>query len=344
LISTADLNFRNPNAIMQRQQQFGYASPPASNDPNIDCARPLSGCFGTSDPNAYPTQATGQMFSNLSNGLSDSYQLQVTLDKRLSHGFEMRGAYTLAKTIDLTSGFRARSSTYTNPLDYGQDRALADFDAPQRLVISGIWQIPLDRHFQGNRFLRKLTQGWQGNGIVTFQSGNPFNLLSENNSSQQGNGLDRPDEVGPAQIFHNPRTNRTFTPSADGVHGSCLPGETTGNFFIDPTNLVCAVQSPTLAGGVPIFSFGTLGRNTFLGPGINNWDLSLTKMTKITERQSIEFRAEFFNTWNHAQFQFVASDGYGGSGVFGQITSTRPHDSDTTSDARIIQFGLKYYF
>jgi hypothetical protein len=99
-----------------------------------------------------------------------------------------------------------------------------------------------------------------------------------------------------------------------------------------------------LTGGVPLFSFGTLGRNTFYGPGINNWDLSLTKTTKITERQSIEFRAEFFNTWNHAQFQFVKSDGYGGSGTFGQITSTRPHDSETTSDARIIQFGLKYYF
>jgi len=128
------------------------------------------------------------------------------------------------------------------------------------------------------------------------------------------------------------------------VHGSCLPSATTGNFWIDPTNLVCAVQSPTLTGGVPVFSFGTLGRNTFFGPGINNWDLSLTKTTKITERQSIEFRAEFFNTWNHAQFQFVKSNGYGGSGTFGQITSTRPHDSDTTSDARIIQFGLKYYF
>jgi hypothetical protein len=344
LISTADLNFRNPNAIMQRQQQFGYASPPASNDPNIDCARPLSGCFGTGDITASPTQATGQLLSNLSNGLSDSYQLQVTLDKRLSHGFEMRGAYTLAKTIDLTSGFRARSSTYTNPLDYAQDRGLADFDAPQRLVISGIWQIPLDRPFQGNRFLKKLTQGWQGNGIVTFQSGNPFTLFSSNNSSQQGSGLDRPNQIGPVQIFHDPRTNRTFTPSADGVHGSCLSGPTTGNFWIDPTNLVCAIQSPTLAGGVPIFSFGTLGRNTFFGPGINNWDLSLTKSTKITESQSIEFRAEFFNAWNHAQFQFVKTDGSGFSGTFGQITSTRPHDSQTTSNARIIQFGLKYYF
>jgi hypothetical protein len=344
LISSTDLNFRNPNEIMQRQQEFGIPSPPAANDSNIDCARPLSGCFGTSDPNASPTQVAGQLYTNLSNGLSDSYQLQVTLDKRLSHGFEMRGAYTLAKTIDLTSGFRARSSTYTNPLDYGQDRGLADFDAPQRLVISGIWQLPLDRHLQGNRFLRKLTQGWQGNGIVTFQSGNPINLYSENNSSQQSNGLDRPDVIGPVQIFHDPRANRTFTPSADGIHGSCLPGATTGNFWFDPTNLVCAVQSPGFAGGVPVFSFGTLGRNTFLGPGINNWDLSLTKTTKITESQSIEFRAEFFNAWNHAQFQFVASNGYGGSGVFGQITSTRPHDSDTTSDARIIQFGLKYYF
>jgi hypothetical protein len=85
-----------------------------------------------------------------------------------------------------------------------------------------------------------------------------------------------------------------------------------------------------------------MGRNALRGPGINNWDLSLTKKTKITERQSIEFRAEFFNAWNHAQFSNPDHQGF--SGTFGQLTLTRGHDSETTSGARIIQFGLKYYF
>jgi hypothetical protein len=331
LISQADLNFRNPAEMMRRSQAFGF-SPPA--DPNPDCARALSGCYGTNDPNASPADATGQLYTNFSNGISDSHQLQVTLDKRLSHGFEARGAYTFARTIDLTSGFRARSSTYTNPLDYSQDRGLADFDATHRLVFSGIWELPFDRHFQGNRYLHKLTEGWQANAIVTFQSGNPFTIYSQSDSSLQSSGLDRPDQLGPIPLFGNPRQVRTFSPGSDGIHGSCLGGTTTGNFYFDPTNLDCI--------NVPIFTFGTMGRNPLRGPGINNWDLSLTKRTNITERQSIEFRAEFFNAWNHAQFS--SPDHNGGSGTFAQITSTRPHDSDTTSGARIIQFGLKYYF
>jgi len=326
LISSADLNFPLPSDEMRQFNQFGST--------NIDCARPLSGCFGTNDPNAALIDA-GQLFSNLSNGVSNSQEFQLTLDKRLSHGFEARVAYTLSKTTDLTSGFRARSSTYTDPLYYGLDHALADFDAPQRLVVSGIWQVPFDRPFQSSgRFLRKLTSGWQVSGIVTFQSGNPFTVYNNINSSQQNNFLDRADVLGPVQVFHNPRTNRTFSPSADGTYGNCLGGPTTGNFYFDPTNLDCA--------NVPMFTYGTMGRNVLRGPGINNWDISLLKKTNITERQSIEFRAEFFNAWNHAQFSNPDATGF--DGTFGQVTFTRPHDSDTTSDARIIQFGLKYYF
>ncbi len=331
LIATTDLNFPNPSD--ERRQLALVGGDPAQ--VNIDCARPLSGCFGTTDPVNASLTDSGQLFTNLSNAISDSHQLQVTLDKRLSHGFDVRGAYTLAKTIDLSSGFRARSSTYTNPLNYRQDRALADFDATHRLVVSGIWELPLDRPFHDRRFLRKLTGGWEASGILTFQSGNPINLYQNNGSSLQNNFLERPDQLGgPIQIFHDARKIRTFSPNSDGVHGSCLAGSSTGNFYFDPTNLDCA--------NVPAFAFGTLGRNAFRGPGINNWDLSLMKKTNITERQSIEFRAEFFNTWNHAQFSNPDNNGF--SGTFGQIVSTRPHDSGTTSGARIIQFGLKYYF
>src|ERR1700693_4635744 len=73
--------------------------------------------------------------------------------------------------------------------------------------------------------------------------------------------------------------------------------------------------------GVPVFTFGTLGRNSRRGPGINNYDLSLMKKTNITESKSLEFRAEFFNAFNHAQF--LNPDNAGGSGTFGQITTNR---------------------
>jgi hypothetical protein len=330
IISLADLNHPSTEDEM-RQLGIVGGDPTAV---NVDCARPLSGCFGTTDPLNASLTDIGQLLTNLSNGVSASHELQITLDKRLSHGFETRVAYTLSKTTDLTSGFRSRSSNFTDPNNYALDHALADFDATHRLVISGGWQLPFDRGFQSNRYLKKLTEGWNLESIVSFQSGNPITLYQNNNSSLQNNFLDRPDVLGPVQVFGNVRQNRSFSPGSDGVHGSCLGSNETGSFFFDPTNLDCA--------NVPVFTFGTLGRNALRGPGINNFDLALLKDTNITERQRIEFRAEFFNAFNHAQFSNPDNNGF--SSTFGQLTTTRGHDSDTTSGARIIQFGIKYYF
>lgn len=341
LISTADLNYPNPQdearqlSILESQFPGNNAGYFALNYNLEPCARPLSGCYGTTDPaNAVPTLVTGQLLSDLSNGVSASNEMQVTLDKRMSHGFETRIAYTLSKTTDLTSGFRARSSTYTDPLDYGLDHALADFDATHRLVISGIWELPFGHALPPGSFLRKLADGWQVDPIVTFQSGNPFSIFSGTDSSLQGAGLDRPDVLGPIQVFGNARQERTFSPGTDGVHGDCLGGTETGNFWFDPTNIDCV--------NVPFFTYGTLGRNSLRGPGINNWDFSFMKNTKIAERQTLEFRAEFFNAFNHAQFSNPDHNGF--SSTFGQLTSTRGLDSETTTGARIIQLALKYYF
>ena len=159
-----------------------------------------------------------------SNGFSASHEFQLTIDKRFSGGFNLRGAYTLSKTIDVQSGFRARSSLQTDPLDPSLDRGLADFDATHRLVISGSWEIPWDKPFRKQPLMRKLTEGWQINGIASFQSGAPFTIFSNDNQSQQASGLDRADLVGKAQTF-NARTIRTFTPDANGINGSCLNGE-----------------------------------------------------------------------------------------------------------------------
>ena len=82
------------------------------------------------------------VITNQSDANSSSHQFQFTLDKRFSRGLQFRAAYTLSKTIDISSGFRARSSEYTDPTNPAFDRGLADFDARQRLVVSPIWQIP----------------------------------------------------------------------------------------------------------------------------------------------------------------------------------------------------------
>jgi hypothetical protein len=318
-ILTTETNFPSL-AVMQQQ----YAA--AGNDPtaiNPECARPLAFC----DSSGNPTGAQ-QIYTNLSASNSSSNQLQVTVDKRLSHGLSVRGAYTLAKTIDISSGFRARSSTLTDPLNPRFDRGLADFDATHRLVVSWSWMIPWDKPFRsGNAVLRKLTEGWTINGIASFQSGNPFTLYSNNNSSELDNYLDRPNVTGPIQIFSDPRTIQTLS-------GDCGGG--TGRFYFNPANLVCTASADPLGtdGGVPLFSHGNMGRNVLRGPGINNWDLSFLKAFKFTETESLEFRAEMFNAFNHTQF--YSPDNQGGSGTFGQVVTDR--------GARVMQFALKLYF
>jgi outer membrane receptor protein involved in Fe transport len=340
LISSAYLNNADPTEEMRQlgilEQQFPGTPEAtlASEFDIIDCSRPLSGCYGTTDPANASLTNMGQLVTDLSNGVSNSNEMQVTLDKRMSHGFETRMAYTLSKTTDLTSGFRARSATYTDPFDYRLDHSLADFDATHRLVISGLWELPIDRGVQAHRALEKVAGGWSFNPIVTFQSGNPYTIFSESNSSLQNTGLERPDVLGPVKVFHNPRRIQSFSPSSDGIHGNCLGGAETGNFQFDPINLDCV--------NVPLFTYGTMGRNVLRGPGIDNWSFSILKDTNITERQKVEFRAEFFNGFNHAQFSRPDTTAF--SSTFGQVVSTRGLDSDTTTGARIIQFAMKYYF
>ena len=342
LISSGETNFPVPSVLQQQLTNFGSTNP--------ECARPLAACVDfvggpvlsgpESDPFAFPT-GVQQLLTNFSNGLSDSHEFQLTVDKRFSHGFIFRAAYTLSKTIDLTSGFRARSSEYTDPLDYRLDRGLADFDAPQRLVISGLWELPFDHGIE-NGILKTVLGGWQFNAIASYQKGNPFTLFSNNNSSQQDQNpdLSRPNVIGPTQ-YENPRNGQQVFPvdvpataanptpansnciSSDAADGN---GNVTGAFWFNPTAYDCV--------NVPLLSFGDAPRNFLRGPGINNYDLSIVKKTKVFESKSVEFRAEFFNAFNHAQF--LNPNTAGGSGTFGQITTDR--------NPRLIQFGLKFYF
>jgi Carboxypeptidase regulatory-like domain len=309
---------------------------------NVDpeCARPLAAC----DSNFLITEA-GTILTDVSEGSSSSNQFQLTIDKRLSHSLQFRLAYTNAKTIDVESGFRARSSSFSDPTNPGLDRGLADFDAPQRLVFSPIWQVPWDRPFRDNAFMRKVTEGWTIATIATFQAGNPYTIFSNNNSSQLDNFLDRPNQIGPIHSF-NPRTIQTF--SSNGENGSCLPGQVQGHFLIDPTNLDCNVGEPIgLANdpaldpspdAVPFFTHGNMRRNALRGPGINNFDFSIQKDFKFTETKSLEFRGEFFNAFNHVQFYSpTLQDGTEAyDSLFGQVTTDR--------GPRVVQFALKLYF
>jgi hypothetical protein len=319
LISTPEVNPPQPS-VEVAQLANGFL--------NEDCARQFAGCVNpTTDPGA-SVQDLGLILTNKSTGLSDSHQFQLTVDKRYSHGLSFRAAYTFAKTIDLSSGFRARSGGYTDPFNPRLDRALADFDVRHRFVFSGSWELPLDRPFRNNWLMKKVTEGWQVNAIASFQAGQPFTLFSNNDNSLQGNFLDRPNLIGKIRTF-DPRKQQTFT--ADCIGGS---GTNAGNYYFDPTAFVCGFNTDLHLAPGSLASFGDLGRNTLIGPGINNWDISFLKKIKFMESKSLEFRAEFFNAFNHVQF--LNPDPQGFDSTFGQISQTR--------GPRLIQFALKFYY
>ena len=317
-IITRDLNPPQPSILMQQNANAGFY--------NADCARLLAGCPDPTDPNGSLTNI-GQLLTNSSAGGGASHQLQLTVDKRFSHGFNLRGAYTLAKTIDTQSGFRYNSSLYTDPFNPRLDRGLSNFDVRHRLVISGLWEIPWDRPFHGS-FMKKLTEGWQVNAIAQFQTGTPFTIFSNADSSHEATGLDRADRIAPIHKL-NPRTPQPY------IANTCqpappppLPGnpQPAFNYYFDPSAYDCA--------SVPDFTYGNSGRNSIHGPGRNNFDLSFVKRFKFSEARQLEFRTELFNAFNHTQF--FNPDHNGGSSTFGQVTQAR--------DARIMQLALKLYF
>jgi len=154
----------------------------------------------------------------------------------------------------------------------------------------------------------KLLGGWTISGITRFTTGFPITLTENDDNSLCGcNGTDVPNYTGQHIHFLDPREP--------------------GHLFFDPSPF-----SQEALGTV-----GNAKRRFFHGPGINNWDLALHKNTLIGERMALEFRAEFFNVFNHAQFMVPGSvTGEITDGSFGQVTSAR--------DGRIGQMALKFSF
>jgi hypothetical protein len=245
------------------------------------------------------------------NDVSSYNALTARVTKRFSTGFSVLVSYTYSKALDQEGGDTDFISLPQNNNNLATDYGIADFDVPQRLVMSPVWQLPLG---SGQRFLNQkgvinaLAGGWELSGIVTFQSGYPYTVLSPQDFSNTGSGSPRPDRIcngaGPQSV---------------------------ANFFNTSCFSVAAL-SAALASGTP--RFGNSGRNILFGPGLDTWDVSLIKKTQITERYGLEFRAEFFNLFNRPNFGTPGSTI--GTSTAGVITGAgAPRD---------IQFGLKFEF
>jgi hypothetical protein len=252
---------------------------------------------------------------------------------------QFNASYTWSKSIDYNSQ-SSQGVTVQDSYNLRGDRGLSDFDVRHRFVISGLYELP----FKGNQ----LKEGWQLSFITQSQGGNPVTLLAGNAGAigttipaANANALTglatlRPDLIGPITISPT---------AATGVIGV--------QWF---PNLVCDPRPggscPAGAGvalpvafisGKTIYHFGSLGRNVVIGPRFNNTDFSLIKRTKLSENQLIEFRAEVFDLFNHANFGQPGRTAQVGSTAFGVITNTRFPTGDSGS-SRQIQFALKYKF
>jgi Carboxypeptidase regulatory-like domain/TonB dependent receptor len=220
--------------------------------------------------------------------------------------------YTFSKSLDDSSGYGEQ----INPVDPKLSRGLSAFDTTHNFVFSYNYSLPFDR-FAGPK---KLTNGWQVSGITRFATGLPVTMVETDDQSLLGTG------------FGGPITLPVDTPNLVGPLDITNPRKTNGQYF-----------SPAAFGPSALGQEGNADRRFFHGPGINNWDFAVVKNTALTERMNLQFRAELFNVFNHAQFltpsgitSFNIATGAATSGAFGQVTAAQ--------SPRIGQLSLKLNF
>jgi hypothetical protein len=276
--------------------------------------------FAPGAPLANP--AVGNTTTWWSNGHSSYNAMQIDANHRSRHGVGFRVVYTFSRSLD--DGSAWNSSVGNNapgfvmyPLNPRLDWGLSTYDTRHSAVLNGTYELPLGR---GKPLFRnagaawdKLAGGWTLAGIATIQSGFPFTPQLGFNPSNDG------DSRNPVRPSWNP-----------AFQGPVILGSP--NQFFNPAAFTVPANG----------TYGNVGRDTLIGPGSATLDFSLLKKAAITDRVGLQFRAEFFNLLNRANFStpntiVFSSAASAPSPTAGVITAT-----STTS--RQIQFGLKLLF
>ena len=253
----------------------------------------------------YPQYGTINAYTP-SIGNSVYHSLQVKVEQRFSHGFTLLAAYTFAKLIDDVSDSQVGASTSAvlNPYNLHLERAVDAQDVPQRLALSGLWELPFGhgRLLGGswNKTADRILGGWQLNSIATFQSGQPLTMTAITGTRPVRLRLDAA-KSGPVQA----RLNQYFDPSAYGV----------------PVAFHLGNDSRT--------------ESNLRGPGISNFDASILKAFPIYERLRGQLRFEAFNVFNRVWFSNPGTSA--GSTSFGVISSQQ-------NRPRQLQVALKLTF
>jgi hypothetical protein len=286
---------------------------------------PLPGCVYSTrqqilNPNFCPGGAQVCFGSSNTNTLTSANSIynaaQITVERK-ANDFTFLAAYTFAKGLDDSSAFNDLVN-FQNPK---LSRGLSSSDITHNFVVSYIWAIPFDRAFANAP--KRLTQGWQIQGITRFSTGFPIQLNqgSDDISLAGSSATDMPNRVGPV-VKWDPRKQNTTCPSFD-------PN------FPSTTGYGCYFLPSAFEPNTTLGTFGTANRRFFHGPGFNNTDFGITKRTVIKENFAFDLRFEFFNIFNHAQFKNPSGD-INNTGGFGVVTSAR--------DPRIGQVSAKFYW
>jgi hypothetical protein len=241
-----------------------------------------------------------------SQGRANYYALQVTLDKRISHGVNFLMGYAWAHSIDnvpLEFGGGAAGATPQDPRFLSAERSNSIIDQRQRLTLSYLWMLPFGKgreFMNGGGPLDWVLGGWQTNGIFFTQTGLYFSPVLAVSTTNTGTGS-RPNQVGDV------RYPKTLT-----------------NWFS-----TSAFSTPAQ------YTYGNAGRNSLIGPGRTNFDMSLLKSFPVHEQMLFQFRFEAFNIFNHPQFGYPNANI--GTTQAGQITSI-------VGTARNLQASLRFQF
>jgi hypothetical protein len=246
-----------------------------------------------------------------SSGTGNYNALSGKLTKRYSNGLTFMAGYTWSKTLDTGSSIRTHDGDTLFPQNSGCRRCeygLSSFHTAHRLVNSAIYDLPFGKgrqHAIANPVLNAVAGGWQVSSILAWQSGFPITVTYVQDRSNTGAGFDRPDATG---ISPNDIANRS-----------------TARYF----NTAAFVLQP-------FGSYGNVGRNTLIGPGIFNFDSSLLKNFNFTEARYVQFRFEAFNALNHPNWS-NPSVNITNPSQFGTIGGTR-------TNMRQLQMALKFVF
>lgn len=276
-----------------------------------------------------------------SDGQSTYHSLQATVIKRAAHGLQFLGSYTLSKSIDngsapgggaRTDGTFDRSSggdssiVVGNRVDPRANRGLSDFDRTHRFVFHGVWDLPKPKWVAKYRPAGALSN-WQLSWIAVVMSGLPVEIFDFSGGSLYGLVGARPSwapGAAPRSSMRNIPPGYYFNPLAFTAS------------IVQPGQPILSAHDPTALAGEEGADVGEVGRNILRGPRQTNVDLSIAKHFLFRESRTGEFRADFFNAFNHASRCNPISD-LGASGDFGRIVGT-------CSSARIVQLSLKFVF